>query len=67
MKKTILLLCLLFVVHAGYSQFEDDGDGPPVEDPPPPAPIDDWIPVLLVLGVAYTGYYFYSRESKQNI
>jgi hypothetical protein len=39
----------------GMLQYEDDGEGPPVEDPPPPAPIDDWIPYLMIVGVFYTG------------
>lgn len=47
---------------AVLDDYEDDGGGPPVEDPSPPAPIDDWIPVLVLLGVAYTGYFFYKKK-----
>lgn len=34
----------------------DDNDGPPVEDPPPPAPINQWIPLLMLAGITFVGY-----------
>ncbi len=71
MKRTTLCLLIIMMAFAqpGYSKktvvpypydklmdYEDDGDGPPVVDPPPPAPINGWIPVLFVAGTALIGY-----------
>jgi hypothetical protein len=67
MKKIIFLLVIMancsIAVHANdvlpeqtTDSFGDDGEGPPVEDPPPPAPIDQWIPILMLGGMAFVGY-----------
>jgi hypothetical protein len=42
-------------------QFEDDGDGPPIEDPPS-VPIDDWLGVMFLAGIVLSGYVFYSGK-----
>ncbi|AWH86561.1 hypothetical protein HYN59_16245 [Flavobacterium album] len=45
-------------------EFDDDGDGPPVEDPP--APIDDWIPYAMTFGVLIgAGYYLQGRTTRK--
>lgn len=48
----------------GTVGFEDDGDAPPVEDPP--VPIDDWIPYLMSIGVLIgAGYYVQGRTIRR--
>ncbi len=42
--------------------FGDDGEEPPTEDPPPPAPINSYPYLLLALGVSF-GYAIFRRAS----
>lgn len=80
MKKFLLLIALFLLTYSqsySYSipthinlvlvldDFEDDGGGPPVEDPDPPLPIDKWIPYLMVVGLVYTGYKLSKKKAKE--
>jgi hypothetical protein len=77
MKKKIccLILCVM-TTSAMYSfkgkynvneyltfQFDDNED-PPTEDPPPPAPINQWIPILMLSGIVFIGYKVAVSKSK---
>jgi hypothetical protein len=44
----------------------DDNEGPPVEDPPPPAPINQWIPLLMLAGFTFIGYKTLSGKQSDN-
>lgn len=79
MKKKLLCLLILFaLVETSYSvsaksinassklmnEVDDDGDLPPVDDPPPLVPINDWVTVLFIGGIALVGYSL--RQSRKN-
>jgi hypothetical protein len=67
MKKLLFaIIFLLCAISPAYS-FPDDGDGPPIDEPPAPAPIDSSLYVLVIAGVAYSSYRFYkTNPSKTN-
>jgi hypothetical protein len=77
MKKKITLLTLLLTMNSGlvfadfpdpYSQPETfDGDvvDVPPQDLAPPAPIDDYLLPMLVLGIAFGAMTFAKKQKKQ--
>lgn len=69
MKKTkvkLLLLLVAFTLASGSSVFAQGPDAPPFEDPegpePPPAPIDQSLSVLVILGIGFA----YKALAKSN-
>ena len=56
MKK--IIWCLLLVTFAAGNVYSQDDDELPTPDEPdvPPAPIDDSLPILVMVGVAYTSW-----------
>lgn len=54
MKKRIFFLALVTVL-SFTSVFAADDDLPPTDDPPV-APIDDWVPALVLVGLVYFGH-----------
>lgn len=44
----------------------DDNEDPPVEDPPPPVPINQWIPLLMLAGFTFIGYKTLNGKQSDN-
>ena len=60
----VTLILIVGAIRTGYGQ----SPPPPTPIPPPPglqAPIDDYIPHLLILGVLIGGYFFYKAERQK--
>lgn len=54
-KKFILFIFFSFLQLSAFAQDDDNSGLPPLEDPPL-APIDNWIPVLILMAVLFAYY-----------
>lgn len=57
-----VVMVLFFMVSSPLKAFAEDWDDGP--DPPPPAPIDDYIYPAIVIALIAVLYFFYNKEYK---
>jgi hypothetical protein len=64
--KTKISLYIIILTLWSNAIFADDGPGGIDGDPGTPAPIDSWIPLMFLIGIALVFFYTYRKKSPTN-
>ena len=61
-KRNKIVLCAFFMLHSVILLADDIPDDEEEIDPPPAAPIDDYVPLMLFIGVVLVFYVMYRQR-----